>query len=228
LTIADSKDGCPIVGLGKQFRVKNGLTIQYFIHSLTVSVSEDLGFIAFSKGVPVVRNRLAAVLFLAAATALSPLVEGLANAATPPLMWVGAKRVNVLCNVAGGPGIDQRALTSQLCRDVTRLAAEGSPIPVRTIALGDPAVLAPDAVTLLVHASVASQGASRLIAISVRPYRTSSEQASVLFGAAPRAATIPNSAGGSPALDAALHAALSETLPWLARPRGAQPITNRP
>lgn len=147
-----------------------------------------------------------------------------AVASTPTLMWSGVKRVNILCNVAGGPGVDQAALSSQLCRDVQRLAIKGAPIPVKTIVIGDPAVLSADAVTLLVHASVAIHGRDRLLAFSVRPYRTSSEQAAVLFGAAPRVAKIVNAGAASPALDAALAAALAETLPWLARSQAPQRI----
>ena len=91
--------------------------------------------------------------------AWAPLIAGLAMATvpvsaaaeTPTLMWSGAKRVQVLCNVAGGPGIDHVALTASLCRDIARLAAKGAPVPVKTIAIGDPAVLAGDAVTLIVQ-----------------------------------------------------------------------------
>ncbi len=147
-----------------------------------------------------------------------------AASATPTLMWTDAKRVNILCNVAGGPGIDYIALRDRLCRDVTRLASKGAPLPVATIALGDPAVLASDAVTLLIHASITFHHRDRLLAFSVRPYRTSSEQAAVLFGAAPRVAKILNSGATSPALDAALTAALAETLPWLAKSQAPQRI----
>ena len=150
-------------------------------------------------------------------------LPGFAASSTPTLMWSGAKRVNILCNVAGGPGIDHVALTSQLCRDVTRIAGRGAPVPVRTIALGDPAVLASDAVTLLVHASVTRCRQDRLLAFSMRPYRTGSEQSAVLFGAIPRVAPIAPS-GVNPALDAALAAALSETLPWLAKSQAPQRI----
>ena len=90
--------------------------------------------------------------------------------------------------------------------------------------IGDPAVLASDAVTLLVHASVTRRGPDRLIAFSVRPYRTSTEQASVLFGAVPRAAKIGTSGVASKELDEALRAALSETLPWRAEPQKRQRI----
>lgn len=153
---------------------------------------------------------------------MAPLSPALAS--TPTLAWAGAKRVNVLCNVVGGPGIDHLALTRQLCRDVTRLAGKGAPIPVQAIAIGDPAVLSSDAVTILVHASVSSHGRERLLAFNIRPYRTSTEQASVLFGAAPRVAPITGSGSASAALEAALKAALSETLPWQARRPGPQQI----
>ncbi|MDQ3080381.1 MAG: hypothetical protein M3R03_10360 [Pseudomonadota bacterium] len=150
-------------------------------------------------------------------------LPAVAVASTPTLMWTGAKRVNLLCNVAGGPGIDHIALTAELCRHVMRIAVKGAPVPVRTIAIGDPAVLASDAVTLLVHASVGRQGQEQFLAFSVRPYR-SSDQAAVLFGAAPRVAKISSLGAAGVALDAALLAALSETLPWLTRPQAPQPI----
>jgi hypothetical protein len=162
---------------------------------------------------------LAACLTIATATP--------AASSTPTLMWSGAKRVNILCNVAGGPGIDHVSLTRLLCADVQRLASKGSPLPVATIPLGDPAVLASDSVTLLVHASVTDHKQGPLLAFSIRPYRTSSDQTAVLFGAPPRVATISTSGVSSPSLDAALEAALSDTLPWQDRPPMAQPIERR-
>lgn len=164
---------------------------------------------------------------IAFATCLTMAIATPAAGSTPTLMWGGAKRVNILCNVAGGPGIDHVTLTRQLCASVQRLASKGSPLPVETIVLGDPAVLASDAVTLLVHASVTNQKQGSLLAFSIRPYRASSDQNAVLFGAAPRVATIPASAAASPSLDSALQGALSETLPWLARPLGPQPFKRR-
>jgi hypothetical protein len=142
----------------------------------------------------------------------------------PTQMWTNVKRVQILCNVAGGPGIDHVAMTAQLCREVKRLASKGAPLPVATIAIGDPAVLASDAVTLLVHASVTDQPNGRLMAFSLRPYR-SSDPAGLLFGAVPRVAPMSAAGAAGPALDAALAAALSETLPWLARPRSPQALT---
>lgn len=150
-----------------------------------------------------------------------------ASAETPLLMWQDVAKVQVQCLV---PPVDAAARTFQtsLCERVRARVAQGAPVPVAVIAQGDPAVLAPRAVTLLVHASLQPAAKGRLVAFAIRPYRVSADQNSVLFGAAPRAATIPASAAGSPALDAALGASLSEIVPWLARPQGARPIPGRP
>lgn len=149
-----------------------------------------------------------------------------ATAATPTFIWTGVNRVNLLCNVAGAPGLDYIGTAAELCREVEKLARKGSPVPVRVIPIGDPDVLAADAVTLLVHASVTPQARGRLLAFAIRPYRPAAEQASVLFGAAPRAAVISSDRVTSAALRAALEGALNETLPWRARAPGAQPLTN--
>ena len=78
-------------------------------------------------------------------------------------------------------------------------------------------VLAPDAVTLLVHASVQRSSQGRLLAFTVRPFRNSADRSDLLFAAAPRAVAMPTGDDGA-ALDEALSAALDETLPWLAAP----------
>lgn len=150
-----------------------------------------------------------------------------ASAATPSLMWRDVAKVQIQCLV---PPVDAaaRSFQTSMCTRVRALVAKGAPVPVAVIMQGDPAVLAPRAVTLLVHASLQPAAKGRLAAFAIRPYRVSTDQNSVLFGAAPRAATIPASAAGSPALDAALNAALSEIVPWLARPQGTRPIPGRP
>lgn len=141
-----------------------------------------------------------------------------AEASTPPLIWRDVARVNVLCLVQTERGVDHGALNDRICNKVRDSAAAGSPAPVAIIALGDPAVVSPDSVTLLVQASVQSG----LLAFSIRPYRNSGEP--LLFAAAPRAVSFAGSAGQSREFEAALGAALSETLPWLSRPAGARPI----
>jgi hypothetical protein len=134
------------------------------------------------------------------------------------VIWRDVARVNVLCLVQSESGVDRGTLHDRICNSVRNSAAAGSPVPVGIIAPGDPAVLSPDSVTLLVQASVQNG----LLAFSIRPYRSSSEP--MLFTAAPRAVSLAGSEGRAPKLEAALGAALSETLPWLSRPAGARPI----
>lgn len=147
-----------------------------------------------------------------------------AAGATPSALWRGAKAVQVLCYVAADRPAERSALQDRLCTRVRTLAAQGAPLPVRSIAVGDPAVLGADAVTLLVHGAVQPTRGGRTLAFSVRPFRVSTEQTESLFGASPRAADLP--AGAT--LDAAIVAALDETLPWrtepAAGPEGARPI----
>lgn len=138
--------------------------------------------------------------------------------ASPPAVWRDLARLNILCLARSAGGVDA-ALQARLCEGARSSAAQGAPVPVRVIAAGDPAVLAPDAATLLVHASV--EPAGRLLALSVRPFRNSADQTAVLFAAAPRAVDLK---AGDAALNRALDAAVAETLPWRARPAGPRPI----
>ncbi|HYJ31470.1 MAG TPA: hypothetical protein VEW25_14155 [Allosphingosinicella sp.] len=133
-----------------------------------------------------------------------------------PLIWQGARRLNLLCVVSGN--VDGEALRAQICERLQALAANGAPIPVAIVAPGDPAVLEPQDVTLLVHGAVEGDGAERMLAFSIRPYRAAGVETDVLFGAAPRALRLSQSGTAPAALDVALAAALAETLPWLARP----------
>ena len=143
---------------------------------------------------------------------------------TPALIWRDVSRIAVQCVIVPRDGPRTLAVEAALCRSVVRQATAGAPARIGTIAIGDPALLAPGTVTLLVHASLAPAPGGRLLAFSIRPFRAATDQSSVLYGAAPRAALIPASAATSPALDAAVGAALSDLLPWRARPRGARAI----
>jgi hypothetical protein len=156
---------------------------------------------------------VAPALFGSAAVTTSP-----AEGGTPALIWNDVARVNVLCLVQTDSGIDRGALHNRICNGVRDAAAAGAPAPVAIIAPGDPAVLSPDSVTLLVQAS-SKRG---LLAFSIRPYRNSGEP--MLFTAAPSAVPLAGAAEPARDLEAALGAALSETLPWLSRPAGARPI----
>lgn len=144
-----------------------------------------------------------------------------AEASPPPAVWQNVERVQILCLATSERGVDPD-LQARLCEMVRGLAAEGAPMPVAVIPTGDPAVLAPGAVTLLVHASQRPVREGRLLAFSIRPFRAADQDA-VLFGAAPRAVLLPDG-GATDALGDAIGEALSETLPWRSKPRGPQPI----
>lgn len=162
--------------------------------------------------------RVSAAFAALAACGSAPVATTAAGASTPAMIWSDVARVNVLCLVQTDSGVERGALHDRICNSVRDSAAAGAPAPVGIIAPGDPAVLSPDSVTLLVQAS-AQRG---LLAFSVRPYRNSGEP--MLFTAAPRAVPLAGPAAQSKEFEAALGATLSETLPWLSRPAGARPI----
>lgn len=137
-----------------------------------------------------------------------------AQAATPVLAWQQAASVRVMCLVGPKTRADADKLEDEMCETVRGLAARGAPVPVSRIGLGDPAVLDRGTVTLIVQASVQSDGDQRLVALNVRPFRPGGDHNAILLGAAPRAVRIPGSGPGGDKLEAAIGAALAETLPW--------------
>jgi hypothetical protein len=157
-----------------------------------------------------------------------PLLAGEDAAATPPLVWQGVTSIGVQCLVQSEARGHEAALSAALCERVRRIASRGAPAPLRVIQLGDPALISPGTASILVHGSVQSEGRGELLAFTMRPFRASAEQTAVLFGAAPRVAPLGSADAATPALDAALAAALSETLPWQQRPQGPRPIARRP
>ncbi len=162
--------------------------------------------------------RACAALVLLSACGGEPVTTAAAEASTPAPIWRDVARVNVMCLVQTERGVDLGALHNRICNSVRDAAAVGSPAPVQVIAPGDPAMLSPDSVTLLVQASTQGRG---LLAFSIRPHRSQSE--AMLFTAAPRAVPLAG-AGAAKEFETALGAALSETLPWLSRPAGARII----
>jgi hypothetical protein len=156
--------------------------------------------------------------------------EGLltpAAASSRPLIWQGVESVRILCLVSqdsAQPKIEdepaRRALEAEIAARVAKLASAGAPVPVSRAAPGDPAILDPAVVTLLVQASVRADANGRLLALHVRPFRAGGVERALLFGAAPRAVRLPQSGATAPDLDAALAAILADTLPWLSRPAG--------
>lgn len=164
------------------------------------------------------------LLRVSAAFALSYACGATALASTPAPIWGDLAAINVLCLVRSDAGVDQGPLHDRICTKVRDMAAKGAPAAVRIIAPGDPALLAPDSVTLLVHVSVQPASPRPLAAFSIRPFRNAPDQAQMIFAAAPRAAPLGHPAGGTQELEAALRAALSETLPWFSAPAGPRPI----
>jgi hypothetical protein len=166
--------------------------------------------------------------FRAAAVAAATLSSAPAQSSTPILFWEGASAVRVQCLVGPGHEPGARKLQQTLCDRVVKLAAQGTRLPVSTVPFGDPQVIAPGTVALLVHGFIEQEGARRLLAFSIRPFRNSADQTAVLFGAPPRAAFLTQAGQPTPALDAALKTALAETLPWQNRPSEPRPLpTNK-
>lgn len=167
--------------------------------------------------------------FMAWACALSPIgvmiYAGIATASTPTLAWDGARRLGVQCLVDPDRAPDRRRLQAVLCERVRALAADNAPIPVVLLAPGDPGLIAADTAVLLFHANIQPDGAQSsgtrggsLLVFSLRVFRATAAP-SELFGAAPRATALPaRGANPSPQFDAAVNAALAETLPWRSRP----------
>jgi hypothetical protein len=156
---------------------------------------------------------------LFAACAAGPVMTGPAVASTPLLIWQQAKKLQLLC-VLVSDSRDRIERQAELCERVRAIAAANAPVPIEIIAPGDPAVLAADAVTLLVHASSQPGPGGGILALTARPYRLSAGDAGPLFGAAPRAASLSQPA----AIETALRGALSDTLPWLPQQNGPRPL----
>ena len=139
-----------------------------------------------------------------------------AAATTPVLAWEGARLLGVHCLVGPDHLPDRRQLQAALCERLRTLAADKAPLPVAVLPPGDPRLIAPDTVVLLFHAAVQRDGGPPLLVFTTRSFRAAAAP-SELFGASPRAVALPPD-GAGPKLDAALEAALAETLPWRARP----------
>lgn len=158
---------------------------------------------------------------LALMAAFSTACTGASNAqaSSPSLTWQGAERVSVFCQVTSYD-YDVQAFETALCARIGRLAGQGAPAPVSTVGAGDSSMVQPGTVTLLVQGavlparSITPRAQGRVMAFTIRPFRVGVDD-SVLFGTAPQAVQLsPSMTVESRALDAALDAALSETLPW--------------
>ena len=177
--------------------------------------------------------RVAALLFLiplvSIAGAAGFLAAGLgsASASTPSLFWEGANRLAIVCDVSPSAEAASIALAAEMCGAVQRIAKGDAPIPVQIMSVGDPVLIAPGTVILLVHGSIEPAPGGRLLTYVIRPHRVSTPN-EILFGAAPRAVMIGHSRVNHQALSAALESTLAEVLPWRFRPGQPRPLTKRP
>ncbi len=140
-------------------------------------------------------------------------------AETPSPLWSGVKRVGVVCLVNTDQGVDTGRLHDRLCARVRAIAAVGAPVPVARTEIGAPAMMSPDQLTLLVHASTGGTSGGRLMAISIRPFRGAAG-AGLLFGAEPR---VVSTTATDAEFDAALSVPLRQLLPW-GKAAGPRPV----
>lgn len=144
---------------------------------------------------------LTAPLALAATCALAPGAEG----ATPSLTWAGADRIAVHCQADARNDL---RLQQAFCDRFRKQLAARTRLPVAQGA-GSPMVEPPSTVTLIVQVGVEP---GRSLAFTVRPFRRGVED-TTLFGTVPRIVPISGSGVGDAAAEAAIVAALEETLP---------------
>ena len=139
---------------------------------------------------------------------------------TEPLAYRDLDKLQILCLVQTA-GVLADADTSQsLCESVAKAAEADSPIPVETIAIGDPQVVQPRRLTVLVHAAIDDTGGERRLALTMRPYRPAAAGSDVLFGAMPRIVAWDDEG----ARERTIAAALDEILPWRGTPGQVRPL----
>jgi hypothetical protein len=136
-----------------------------------------------------------------------------AQATTPALAWQGVEQVRVLCVLNWNALRGRPELETEICRRIRELAAARTDLAVTELAHGDPALLDPQVLTLLVHAAVDDSAGSSQLLFTIRPFRAGPVDNVILFGSAPRAVPMPVPGKPAPALEAALTAALDELLP---------------
>ena len=168
--------------------------------------------------------RVVALRLFALASVLTAAAQTATAAETQPLIWRDVAEIRILCLVATDHGVDYGPDHDRICARARDIAAQGASVPVRVAESVDPDMLAPGALTLMIHVSVEAAEGGRLAALSVRPFRNTGTDGALLFAAAPKAAFLSASQDLAVALDRPLTAALSETLPWLARRAEPRPV----
>ncbi|WP_324071002.1 hypothetical protein [Sphingopyxis sp.] len=145
-------------------------------------------------------------------------VAGAPAQTNAPLFWSDARQLRILCLVNTPRGVDAGELHDGVCERARAVVARVAPMPVSIVGLGDPEILKPDTITMLVHVAITGNGADRLAALTVRPFRNAPDGGGQLFGAAPRAVRAGTSDRAAlAAIAPELETALTDTLPWKAR-----------
>ena len=129
----------------------------------------------------------------------------------PPASVLSLERVQVLCVLSADGRFDRLQLQSSLCDAAVAVARQDAGLPVQMIGVGDPDLLDPAAMSLLIQASIASVADRPVLVISVRPFRSGPVQPEI-FGPAPVAVDIDDNFEA--AAESALRTLIPPLLPW--------------
>ncbi len=139
-----------------------------------------------------------------------------AGAESPVPSWTGVKQVVLLCQATAQAPIEHEAVTKAVCQRAAAIASRQSPVPVKVVDYGDPALNSADTASLFIQAAVTEVAPRRLGLVFAA--RTENQSAihpdASYFGATPRVAPF-TSATDPAAWDPALAASLQELLPWM-------------
>lgn len=139
---------------------------------------------------------------------------------TEPLAYRDLEKLQILCLVQTDGVLAETDISQSLCESVAKAAGSDSPIPVEIIAIGDPQVVKPRRLTVLVHAAIDNSERKRRLALTMRPYRPAAAGSDVLFGAMPRIVAWDDEG----ARERTIAAALDEILPWRGTPGQVRPL----
>ena len=129
----------------------------------------------------------------------------------PPPSVLSLERVQVLCVLSADGRFDRLQLQSSLCDAAVKVARQDATMPVQMIGVGDPNLLDPTAISLLVHASITTVAGQPVLVIATRPYRARPEQTDI-FGPAPVA--VPIGDDFEAAAESAMRTLIPPLLPW--------------
>lgn len=128
----------------------------------------------------------------------------------PPPSVLDLDRVQMLCVLAADGRSDRLSLQTSLCEAAVTAARAKVRLPVVVIGVGDPKLLDPTALSILVQASLTNVAGQSVLTATARGYRTGSVEAE-LFGPAPVA--IPLDQGFASAVDQAMRQLVPPLLP---------------